>query len=75
MNDTTALLARLVAIDSINPNLVLGGAGERDIAHFAANWLVEAGVKVTLDEPVPGRVSVIGTGGRRRANAPRIGTL
>jgi acetylornithine deacetylase len=61
MNDTTALLARLVAIDSINPNLVPGGAGESDIAHFVANWLGEAGVEVTLDETVPGRVSVIGT--------------
>ena len=61
MNDTTALLAQLVAIDSINPNLVPGGAGESDIAHFVANWLGEAGVEVTLDEPVPGRVSVIGT--------------
>jgi acetylornithine deacetylase len=61
MNDATALLARLVAIDSINPNLVQGGAGESDIAHFVANWLGEAGVEVTLDEPVPGRVSVIGT--------------
>ena len=61
MHDTTALLAQLVAIDSINPNLVPGGTGESDIAHFVANWLGEAGVEVTLDEPVPGRVSVIGT--------------
>ena len=58
MNDTIALLARLVAINSINPNLVPGGAGESDIAHFVANWLGEAGVDVTLASPAcSGRLS------------------
>ena len=61
MNGTAALLAQLVAIDSINPNLVPGGAGESDIAHFVANWLGEAGVEVMLHEPLPRHVSVTGT--------------
>lgn len=69
MSEIATLLQHLVAIDSINPDLVPGGAGEREIAHFVANWLDRAGVEVTLDEPVPGRPSVIGivrgTGGGR----------
>jgi len=69
MNEITTLLQQLVAIDSINPDLVAGGAGEREIATFVANWLKQAGVEVTLDEPVPGRPNVVGivrgTGGGR----------
>lgn len=56
--ETTTLLQQLVALDSVNPDLVPGGAGEREIAHFVANWLTQAGLHVTLDEPVPGRPSV-----------------
>lgn len=69
MNEITILLQQLVAIDSINPDLVAGGAGEREIAHFVANWLEQAGIEVTLDESVLGRPNVIGivrgTGGGR----------
>jgi acetylornithine deacetylase len=54
------LVSQLVAIDSINPDLVPGGAGEAAIAHFVANWLLDAGFEVTLDEPAPGRPSVVG---------------
>jgi acetylornithine deacetylase len=54
------LVSQLVAIDSINPDLVPGGAGEAAIARFVANWLKEAGFEVTLDEPLPGRFSVVG---------------
>lgn len=60
MNEITSLLHQLVAIDSINPDLVIGGAGEQEIAHFVAQWLERAGVEVTLDESVPGRPNVIG---------------
>lgn len=63
------LLAELVAIDSVNPDLVPGGAGEGEIARFAADWLRDAGLDVELDEVAPGRVNVIaraaGTGGGR----------
>ncbi len=34
--DARGLLADLVAIDSINPRLVPGGAGEAEIARFIA---------------------------------------
>jgi acetylornithine deacetylase len=54
------LVGALVAIDSVNPDLVSGGAGEAEIASFVAGWLRDAGLDVTLDEPAPGRVSVVG---------------
>jgi acetylornithine deacetylase len=66
---TTDLLAQLVAIDSVNPALVPGGAGEAEMAAFVAAWLTEHGLEVTVDEPLPGRPSVVGvargTGGGR----------
>jgi acetylornithine deacetylase/succinyl-diaminopimelate desuccinylase-like protein len=49
-----------VAIDSINPALVPGAAGEAEIAAFVARWLGERGLEVTVDEPLPGRPSVVG---------------
>ena len=60
MNEIAELLAQLVAIDSINPDLVPGGAGESEIARFVANWLEHADLEVELDEPAPGRPSVVG---------------
>ena len=64
---TTDLLAALVAIDSVNPALVPGGAGEGEIAAFVAAWLAARGLEVTVDEPLAGRPSVVavarGTGG------------
>ncbi|HEX6290910.1 MAG TPA: ArgE/DapE family deacylase [Herpetosiphonaceae bacterium] len=69
MNEVTALLSDLVAIDSINPDLVPGAVGEQAIAGFVAAWLERAGLDVTIDEPVPGRPSVVamarGSGGGR----------
>ena len=38
MDDLTGLLAALVAIDSVNPSLVPGGAGETEIARFVSRW-------------------------------------
>lgn len=69
MDTATRLLADLVAIDSVNPDLVPGGAGESTIARFIAGWLAEAGLEVWLDEVRPGRSNVIararGSGGGR----------
>jgi acetylornithine deacetylase len=42
------LAAALVAIDSVNPALVPGGAGEREIASFAADWCADHGLDVEL---------------------------
>lgn len=60
MHAVTQLLHDLVAIDSINPDLVPGSAGESAIAEFIAGWLRDAGLDVEIDEPSPGRPSVIG---------------
>ena len=54
------LLERLVSIDSVNPTLVPGGAGEAEIGRFVGAWLDEHGVAVEIDELAPTRVNVIG---------------
>src|SRR5687767_13868217 len=63
------LLSQLVAIDSINPDLVPGGAGEAEIADFVADWLAKAELEILLEEAAPGRPNVVatarGTGGGR----------
>ena len=69
MSEVVELLRQLVAIDSINPDLVPGGAGEENIARFVAQWFERAGLEVVWDEIAPGRPDVIGiargTGGGR----------
>ena len=54
MHNVISLLEQLVAIDSVNPELVAGGAGEAAIAHFIADWLRAAGLEVIVDEVRPG---------------------
>lgn len=69
MRAITELLEKLVSIDSINPDLVPGAAGEANLARFVADWLTQAGLTVEIDEPAPGRPNVVGivrgTGGGR----------
>src|SRR5215469_17104834 len=69
MSEIVELLRQLVAIDSINPDLVPGGAGEEKIARFVADWFERAGLEVVWDEAAPGRPNVVGvvrgTGGGR----------
>lgn len=55
------LVSALVAIDSVNPDLVPGGAGEGEIAAFVARRLGGDGLDVRTVEPVPGRPSVVAT--------------
>jgi acetylornithine deacetylase len=63
------LLTQLVAIDSVNPSLVPGGAGEPEMAAFVAGWAREAGLEAQVLEATPGRPSVVvrapGRGGGR----------
>jgi acetylornithine deacetylase len=59
LSEVAELAAELVAIDSVNPGLVDGGAGEREIAAFVAGWCGAAGLDVDLLEPVDGRTSVV----------------
>ena len=56
----TRTLADLVRIDSVNPSLVDGAAGEAEIAGYVARDLEGAGLEVHRHEPEPGRVSVVG---------------
>jgi acetylornithine deacetylase len=54
------LLEQLVAIDSVNPTLVSGGAGEAEVGRLVAGWLGARGVDVEVDELAADRVNVIG---------------
>jgi acetylornithine deacetylase len=58
--DLEKLVCELVAIESVNPDLVSTGSGESKIAAFVAAWLAAAGLSVQVIEPKPGRSSVIG---------------
>ena len=49
-----------MAIDSINPDLIEGGAGEGEIARFVAGWLASAGLEVEVEEVAPGRFNTVG---------------
>ena len=59
----------MVAIDSVNPSLVPGGAGEVEMARFVVEWARNAGLEAEVLEATPGRPSVVvtarGTGGGR----------
>src|SRR3954453_15500684 len=57
--DAGELTARLVAIDSVNPSLVAGGAGEEASVQFIARWAADAGLEATVLEETPGRPSVL----------------
>ena len=67
--DLIALLTSLVAVDSVNPSLVAGGAGEGEIAALVEGWAREHGLETERLEETPGRPSVLvrarGTGGGR----------
>ncbi len=82
MSEVAELAAALVRIDSVNPALIAGAAGEAKIARSVAEWLERVGLEVEVVEPVPGRPSVIGvargTGGGRtlllNAHLDTVGT-
>ena len=60
VTELAELISRLVAIESVNPDLVSTGSGESAIASFVATWLHDAGLTVTVVEPKRGRPSVVG---------------
>jgi acetylornithine deacetylase len=67
------LLRELVAIDSVNPSLVPGGAGEAAVAHHAADHLRASGLEVETWEVTPGRPNVLGVlAGSRAGDAPGL---
>jgi acetylornithine deacetylase len=69
VSELAELLSALVAIDSVNPDVVPGGAGEGEIAGYVAGWLERAGLEVETHQAAPGRPNVVGvargTGGGR----------
>lgn len=58
--DAHALLSDLIGIDSVNPSLVPGGAGEQRIAEYVRQYLSDLGLSTRLDEVAPGRPNVVG---------------
>lgn len=61
MNRTAQLVADLVAVDSVNPDLVPGAAGEGEIAALIARRCGALGLEVRLQEAAPGRPNVVAT--------------
>ncbi len=55
-----ALLRDLVSIDSVNPSLVAGGAGEARIGEALAQHMRALGLDVHVQDAAPGRPNVIG---------------
>src|SRR5436190_20602998 len=55
-----SLLRDLVAINSVNPSLVPGAAGEGEIAAAIAARLRQIGMDVEVEEIAPGRPNVVG---------------
>ena len=68
-DDPIELLKQLVSINSVNPDLVPGGAGEAAIGDFCSAWFAARGFEVHRVEEHPGRPSIVGiargTGGGR----------
>jgi acetylornithine deacetylase len=54
------LLRDLVAINSVNPTLVPGAPGERDVAAFIAESMRASGLEVSVETVTPGRPNVVG---------------
>jgi acetylornithine deacetylase len=62
-HDVLDLLVDLVRIDSVNPSLSPGGAGERQIAEFVVEWSTGHGLQAELIAQAPDRPSVVVRGG------------
>jgi acetylornithine deacetylase len=60
MDPAIRLLRDLVAINSVNPTLVPGAPGEREIAGLVANKLRSSGLDVAIESVAEGRPNVVG---------------
>lgn len=75
MSEVAELAAKLVAVESINPDVVPGGSGEASLARVVAEWCDRAGLETTLSDAAPGRPNVVavargrGTGSSLMLNA------
>jgi acetylornithine deacetylase len=64
-HDVIALLSDLVAIDSVNPSLQPGAAGELAIADHIRRWATTNGLSADVLEAHAGRPSLVVRGGNR----------
>jgi acetylornithine deacetylase len=71
MDPAITFLRELVSIDSVNPSLVPGAAGESVIAQAVAREMHAAGLEVEVTEVSPGRPNVVGVV-RGRRTGPRL---
>src|SRR5256885_2207634 len=70
MDPSIRLLRELVAIDSVNPSLVAGAAGERQVAAAIAAHMKAIGLDVEVHDAAPGRPNVVGVlEGRRKGRS------
>ena len=61
------ILKALIEIESVNPTLVAGGAGERRIAEHLLSVLHAEGIAASLEEVCPGRFNVVAQCSWRKA--------
>ena len=61
MDKALELLKQLIAVDSINPSLVPGAAGEAAVARTIAEAMRGMGLTVETQDAAPGRPNVVGT--------------
>src|SRR4051812_20418688 len=61
MDPVLSLLRDLIAIPSINPSLVAGASGEREIGEYVAARLRAIGMDVEVYDALPGRPNVVAT--------------
>jgi acetylornithine deacetylase len=67
-----AIAEQLVAIDSVNPSLVPGAAGEAAIALWLADFLKRSGFDVEVDEVAVGRPNVVAVADGARPGPTRL---
>jgi acetylornithine deacetylase len=67
MDSAIKLLRELVAVDSVNPTLVRGAPGEREIADLIAAEMRRGGLDVSIETVTHGRPNVVGVLEGRRA--------
>jgi acetylornithine deacetylase len=59
-NTLTQTLKDMVGIDSVNPSLVQGAAGETEIANYLEQWMNALGLETRRYDVQPGRPNVVG---------------
>ncbi len=70
-SDVIDLTQRMISIESVNPTLSPGGAGEGEIARFVTAWAVENGLTAESIASADGRPNVI-VRSRRTGDGPTL---